>query len=120
MEQSKCLKFLGVLLDENLCWKEHIKYEKKVKSKIAKNIGLLYKAKSYIDKHLLLSLYHSYMHSYFNYGNIARRNSAKTNLKKYIQSTGTCFGVVYNKNILSHTREFFKECKVLNAYQVNI
>ena len=24
--RSECLKFLGVLLDENLCWKEHIKY----------------------------------------------------------------------------------------------
>ena len=42
IERSECLKFLGVLLDENLCWKEHIKY---IKSKIAKNIGLLYKAK---------------------------------------------------------------------------
>ena len=26
IERSECLKFLGVLLDENLCWKEHIKY----------------------------------------------------------------------------------------------
>ena len=43
-ERSECLKFLGVLLDENLCCKEHIKY---IESKIAKNIGLLYKAKSY-------------------------------------------------------------------------
>ena len=34
--------------------KEHIEY---IESKIAKNIRLLYKAKPYIDKHLLLSLY---------------------------------------------------------------
>ena len=54
VERSECLKFLGALLDENLCWKEHIKY---IESKIAKNIGLLYKAKPYIDKHSLLSLY---------------------------------------------------------------
>ena len=50
------------------CWKEHIKY---IESKNAKNIGMLYKAKSYIDKHSLLSLYHSYIHSYISYGNIA-------------------------------------------------
>ena len=25
IERPECLKFLGVLLDENLCWKEHIK-----------------------------------------------------------------------------------------------
>ena len=45
-----------VLLDENLYWKEHIKY---IESKIAKNMGLLYKAKPYIDKHSLLPLYPS-------------------------------------------------------------
>ena len=39
-------KILGVLLHENLCWKEHIKY---VESKIAKSIGLSYKAKPYKD-----------------------------------------------------------------------
>ena len=41
IERPECLKFLGVFLDENLCWKEHIKY---IESKNAKNIGLLYKA----------------------------------------------------------------------------
>ena len=45
-------------------------------------IGLLYKAKSYIDKHSLLSLYHSYIHSYINYGNIAWGSTTKTNIKK--------------------------------------
>ena len=67
------LKFL----DENLCRKEHIKY---IESKIAKNIGLLYKAKPY--KHSLLSLYHSYIHSYINYGNIRWGSATRTNLKK--------------------------------------
>ena len=72
-------KFLGVLLDENLCWKEHI-HIKYTESKIAKNIGLLYKAKPYIDKHSLLSLYHSYIHFYINYRNIAWGSTVSTNL----------------------------------------
>ena len=55
------LKFLGVLLDQNLCWKEDMKY---IESKIAKNIGLLYKAKPYIDKHSLLPLYLSFLHTF--------------------------------------------------------
>ena len=90
IEQSECLKFLGVLLDENLCWKEHIKY---IENKIAKNIGLLYKAKPCIDKHSLLSLYHSYIHSYINYGNITWGSTARSNLEKniYIQPTETCY-----------------------------
>ena len=77
-----------MLLDENLCWKEHINY---VENKIAKNIDLLYKAKPYIDKHSLLSLYHSYIHSYISYGNIALGSTTRTNLKKY----------TVNRNMLS-------------------
>ena len=81
IERSECLKFLGVLLDENLCWKEHIKY---IESKIAKNIGLLYVAKPYkhSGKQSLLSMYHSYIHSYINYGNIEWGSTTRANLKK--------------------------------------
>ena len=36
------IKIHGVLLDENLFWKEHIEY---FQNNVAKNIGLLYRAK---------------------------------------------------------------------------
>ena len=75
--RSECLKSLGVLLDENICWKEHIKY---IESEIAKNIGLLCQAKPYVDKPSFLSLYHSYIHSYINYGNIGEGSTTRTNL----------------------------------------
>ena len=117
IERTECLKFLGVLLDENLCWKEHIKY---IESKIAKNIGLLYKAKPYIDKDSLLSLYHSQIHSYISYGNIAWGSITRTNLKKIYSQQKHAIRIVYSKDRLPHTRELFKECKVLNEYQVNI
>ena len=117
IEWSECLKFLGVLRDENLCWKEHIKY---IESKITKNIGLLYNAKPYITKHSLLSFYHSYIHSYINYGNIARGSTTRTNLKKIYSQQKHAIRTVCSKDRLSHTRELFKECKVLNPYQVDI
>ena len=41
VERVKSIKFLGVLLDEHLSWKEHIRY---TENKIGKNIGLLYRA----------------------------------------------------------------------------
>ena len=51
IERVNRMKFLCVLLDDNLSWKEHIKY---LENKIAKNIGLMYRAKPFLDKHLLL------------------------------------------------------------------
>ena len=47
-------KFWGVLSDENLSWKEHIKYNE---NKIAKNLRLLFRAKHYLKKRSLLVLY---------------------------------------------------------------
>ena len=44
---------------------------KQLKKKIAKNIGLLYLAKPYLDETSLKTLYFSYIHSYLNYANIA-------------------------------------------------
>ena len=117
IERSECLKFLGVLLDENLCWKEDIKY---IEIKIAKNIVLLFKKKPDIDKHSPLSLYHCYIHSYMNYGNIAGGSTTRTNLKKIYRQQKLTIPIVYSKDRLTHTRELFKECKVLNVYPVSI
>ena len=69
---------------------------------------------------MLLSLHHSYIHSYINYGNIAWWSATRTNLKKIYSQQKHAIRVVYSKDRLSHTRELFKECKVLNIYQVNI
>ena len=54
VERVGSIKFLGVLLDEHLSWKEHIKY---TENKIAKNIGLLSRAKSSLGEKSLLTLY---------------------------------------------------------------
>ena len=47
VERVESIKFLGVLLDENLSWKDHIKY---IENKVAKNIGLLYRPKLFLEK----------------------------------------------------------------------
>ena len=79
IERVESIKFLGVLLDENLCWKDHIKY---IENKIAKSIGLLYRAKPYLDKKSLIVLYFSYVHTYLNYANLAWGSTNRTNSKK--------------------------------------
>ena len=79
----------------------------------------MHKAKPYIDKHSLLSLYHSYIHSYINYGNIAWGSTTRTNLKKLYSQQKHTIRIVYSKDRLSHIRELL-QCKVLNVYQVNI
>ena len=42
VERVKSIKFLGVIIDENVSWTEHIYY---IKNKISKGIGILCKAR---------------------------------------------------------------------------
>ena len=79
IQNEELMKFLGVLLDQYLTWKEHIKFTEK---EIAKSIGILYKARPYLDKRALLCLYYSYIHSYLHYASTASRSTNRTYLKK--------------------------------------
>ena len=46
IKRTQVTKFLGVLIDEYLTWKDHINT---INNKIAKNIGILYKARPLLN-----------------------------------------------------------------------
>ena len=117
IERQGFIKFLGVLLDENLNQKEHIKY---TENKIAKNLGLLYKTRPFLEKNVLLALYYSYIQTYIIYARIAWGSTCRTNLKKINSKQKRAIRVIFNKNKFAHAREIFKEQKILNIYQLNI
>ena len=74
-------------MDENLSWKEGIKYSK---NKIANILGLLCKAKHYLNKRSVLVLCYCFIHTYINYGNKPGKASIKQTLKNQ-QSTRTSY-----------------------------
>ena len=86
----------------------------------AKSIGLMYKAKPFLDKDSLLSLYFSYIHSYINYANLAWSSKHKTNLKKIHSQQKHALRIVYNKDRYYHTKELFRSCSKLNIYKLNL
>ena len=78
IEKTPSIKFLGVMLDENVSWRYDIKT---VENKLSKNIGLLCRAKQFLDETSLKTIYFSYIHSFLNYANIAWASTHFTNLK---------------------------------------
>ena len=111
IQREESIKFLGVLLDQRLTWKEHIKL---TENKIAKNIGMLYKARPYLDKRAFLCLYYSYIHSYLNYANTAWRSTNRTYLKKLQSQQKHAIRIIFHENKFAHTREHFKKKKKKN------
>ena len=72
------MRFLGIMIDECMTWKDHIRT---AENKIAKNIGILYRAKQLLNTSSLKSIYFSYILTYLNYANIAWASTQKTTLK---------------------------------------
>ena len=46
IEQKKCIKYLGIYMDEHLTWKSQITH---VNSQISKNLGIFYKLRNYLN-----------------------------------------------------------------------
>ena len=96
--------------DENLSWKTHIKY---IENKISKNIGILFKARPFLNKKSLLSLYYSYIHSHINNGSFFWRSTCRTNLKKMNSQQKHVLRIIFNKSKFERTGELFKSSKIL-------
>ena len=75
LERVNSTKFLGIIIDQTLTWKNHIDAISKT---ISRNIGMLGKLKQYVIGYILYSLYCTLVLPYVSYGD--------SNLGKYIQS----------------------------------
>ena len=78
LTQVKSTKFLGVLIDENLSWNQHVEL---VVSKISKGAGLIFKLKQSLPRYALITLYNSLILPYLNYCTMiwAANNSCRLN-----------------------------------------
>ena len=105
MESVKSIKFLGVFLDENLSWKYQNKY---IENKVPRDIGLLYKAKLFLNKNALLTLYYSYIQTYLNYASLLWGITNRANLKELVSQQKYVVRIINNRTQFDHTNELFK------------
>ena len=96
--------------------KDRIKY---TENKIAKNIGLLFRSKTYLKK-CLLSLHYSYIHTHICYTNIAWRSTYISNLKKVNSQQKRAIRTIYNKKKYETVPEVLKSINIFKVCQINI
>ena len=65
IERTLTYRYLGVIVDETLTWKEHCK---QLCCTISKYVGVMYKVKHYVNNQALRMLYHSLINSRVRYG----------------------------------------------------
>ena len=81
IKRKNSLKFLGVMINDNLTWKTHVEL---VVNKISKSFGILFKASRSLNYNSLRSIYFALVNPYINYTNIAWASTKKTYLKRIL------------------------------------
>ena len=114
--QKKQIKFLGVLLDENLSWKPHINY---VCKKVSKSIGVIYRARFNLSKSTKLSLYYTLIYPYLIYCNTILSSTYVSNLKRLQILQKRIVRLLTSSSFLAHTAPLFKKLKILDINRIN-
>ncbi len=116
INQVQSTKFVGIIIDDDLSWKSHVKH---VSTKVAKGMGIIIKAKPYINKTTLMDLYLAFVFPYITYCNIVWGSTFNTHLDQLSVLQQQIVRILSNKAYNDHTSEFFKRLKILKVKQIN-
>jgi hypothetical protein len=116
MDRVNSTKFLGVIVDSKLTWKEHTSY---VASKVARSVGALNRARNLLSRNLRLMLYHSMVYPHLSYCNIVWGAASAMHLHSLVVLQKRAVRVVFNSQYKAHTNPIFKELKLLKLPDIN-
>ena len=115
IDQVKKAKFLGVIIDCNLNWTDHIKH---VTQKISKGIGIIIKARKYFNRETLLNLYNTLILPFISYcihiwGTAANIHSNKIHIlqKKIVR-------IICGVPPRTHSQPLFDQLKIMTIHQI--
>ena len=110
LERTDCFKYLGVILDSNITLTQHISY---IKNKVSKGIGIMYKARQYLDKKALLNIYYSYIYPYFIYCIEVWGNASHCHLHPLFLLQKKIIRIMTFSPYLAHTETLFINLEIL-------
>ena len=110
LERKKFIKYLGVLIDENLSWSYHIAH---VASKISKSIGIISRIRHFVPLSTLHHIYRSLIQPYLMYGIVAWCNTAKVHRTKLLTLQKRALRLMYFADYKSHAIPFFISSRLL-------
>ena len=115
IERKTCTKFLGVYINEKLNWKDQVNH---VTAPISRNIGVLYKVKSFVASNILLMLYNTLILPYISYCNILWATcKGLTNNILLLQKKAV--RICTQSGFRDHTNPLFVKLKCLKVDDIN-
>lgn len=103
IEQVHSTRFLGVILDEHLTWKNHID---SICKKVNKFVFALRKVKDVTSRHTSILVYHAYVCSIIRYGIVVWGNS--TEISRVFVAQKKCIRAIFNMEWSDSCKSVFK------------
>ena len=115
IEKVQSTKFLGVVIDDKLNWKEHIA---RVKGKLSKCIAIMHKVKYVLNSTTLLIIYNSLFLPYLSYCLEIWGNTYKSNVNPLYILQKKCIRVVAKSTYRAHTSPLFYMFNIIKLYDL--
>ena len=115
IQRAKFAKFLGLLLDENLSWKFHLK---ELSKKPVRTCGVISKVKSLLPPDVLLCLYNSLFLSFAQYGIIVWGNTSASYTDPVYKLQKKLVRIISSHPARSHPAPIFKSLELLTLSDV--
>ena len=115
------IKYLGIILDSSLSWKDHIN---KISSKIKRVIGLMYKIRPYVFTKTLRMLYYSLIYPHLIYGIEVWGSACNTTINRVLILQKRAVRVIAYKDkrqddySLPASRPLFVNLKILRINEI--
>ena len=110
LEQKSCVRYLGILIDSNLSWKDQINH---IAAKISQLIGVIAKLRHFVPTHTFLNIYRSLILPHMSYGIVVWGHAGQTHLDKLLKLQKRALRMIYFGQYLSHTIPFFCSSDIL-------
>ena len=117
IERKVSLKYLGIYIDENFTWKEHLEY---ITGKIRKLIHKFYELRNILTLNTLKIVYYAVVESVINYGIVVWGNAGSTIMTKLQIAQKWIIKVMLCKNSRYPTELVYKDSQLLSPNQLHI
>lgn len=104
-------KFLGVVIDNQLSWSQHIQH---ISNKISKNIGALKKVYHLLNRKTLIQLYNTLILPYLSYCQLIWASSPRIHFNRLVILQKKAIRIICHSPRLAHTQNLFQNCRILH------
>ena len=115
LEEKNHVKYLGIMMDNNLNWKSHATY---IAKKNKGSIGILSKLRYYVTHDTLITLYFALLYPFLIYGILIWGNTYPTNIKLLFILQKRAIRLITFSKFDEHTSPLFKITGILTFFDL--